>query len=86
MKPIVAVGSNEEGKKSTSSNIEIPENTIVLPDTILRQMIIHEIHSNGLGPDWNYQDSLELLLGKYHVYVHIYILLKVIFIFNCNTM
>ena len=73
---------SEEGKKSTSSNIEIPENTTVLPDTILRQMIIHEIHSNGLGPDWNYQDSLELLLGKYHVYVHIYILLNVIFIFN----
>ena len=82
MKPIVAVGSNEEGKKSASSNIEIPENTIVLPDTIIRQMIIHEIHSNGLGPDWNYQDSLELLLGKYHVYVHIYSFLKVIFTFN----
>ena len=82
----MAVGSNEEGKKSTSSNIGIPENTIVLPDTIIRQMIIHEIHSNGLGPDWNYQDSLELLLGKYHVYVHIYILLNVIFTFNFNTL
>ena len=82
----MAVGSNEEGKKSASSNIEIPENTTVLPDTILRQMIIHEIHSNGLGPDWNYQDSLELLLGKYHVYVHIYILPNVIFTFSCNTM
>ena len=82
----MAVGSNEEGKESASSNIEIPENTTVLPDTILRQMIIHEIHSNGLGPDWNYQDSLELLLGKYHVYVHIYILLNVIFTFNCNAL
>lgn len=35
----------------------------VHPDTIMRQMILHEIHAEGLGPDWSYQDSLELLLG-----------------------
>lgn len=35
----------------------------VHPDTIVRQMILHEIHAEGLGPDWSYQDSLELLLG-----------------------
>lgn len=35
----------------------------VHPDTIMRQMILHEIHAEGMGPDWNYQDSLELLLG-----------------------
>ena len=37
---------------------------IVHPDTIIRQMILHEIHGDGLGPDWGYQDSLELLLGE----------------------
>ena len=35
----------------------------VHPDTIIRQIILHEIHAEGMGPDWNYQDSLELLLG-----------------------
>jgi hypothetical protein len=35
----------------------------VHPDTIMRQLILHEIHAEGLGPDWSYQDSLELLLG-----------------------
>jgi hypothetical protein len=39
------------------------EDNTVHPDTILRQMILHEIHSDGMGPDWEYQDSLELLLG-----------------------
>jgi hypothetical protein len=40
------------------------EDNTVHPDTILRQMILHEIHSDGMGPDWEYQDSLELLLGR----------------------
>ena len=72
LKPIVTDESKEG--KSSLLNIETPVNTTVLPDTIIRQMIIHEIHSNGLGPDWNYEDSLGLLLGKYYLYVYIYIL------------
>ena len=44
--------------------LESPVSNIVHPDTILRQMILHEIHSDGMGPDWEFQDSLELLLGR----------------------
>ena len=55
---------------STPTSQESAHNTIesdceiVHPDTIIRQMILHEIHGDGLGPDWGYQDSLELLLGE----------------------
>ena len=43
----------------------------VHPDTIMRQMILHEIHAEGMGPDWSYQDSLELLLGtvKFTIFI-----------------
>ena len=52
--------SQENSKKFVGSDCEI-----VHPDTIIRQMILHEIHGDGLGPDWGYQDSLELLLGRH---------------------
>ena len=46
------------------NNNENNMNNIVLPDTIVRQIILHEIHAEGMGPDWDYADSLNLLLGK----------------------
>jgi hypothetical protein len=54
-----------------SSHLEpvaLYEDNTVHPDTILRQMILHEIHSDGMGPDWEYQESLELLLGRCSTY------------------
>jgi hypothetical protein len=34
-------------------------------------LILHDIHSNGLGPNWGYFESLGYLLGKY-MYINIY--------------
>ena len=55
---------NETELKSVNLSEDVVDlNNVVLRDTILRQMIVHEVHGEGLGPDWGYQDSVELLLG-----------------------
>ena len=56
-------GVNSSSGADRSLTVSEGEDMTVHPDTIMRQMILHEIHAEGLGPDWNYQDSLELLLG-----------------------
>ena len=69
------VHGNERNYQKTSAvdslsevdlSLEVSESgdMTVHPDTLMRQMILHEIHAEGMGPDWNYQDSLDLLLGK----------------------
>ena len=80
LKPITGDVDNKNEMKMISPNNEKSVNSTVLPDTIIRQMILHEIHSNGLGPDWNYQDSLELLLGTYCTYALNTILLFIYFL------
>ena len=58
-----AGGVNSSSHVDRSLTVSEGGDMTVHPDTIMRQMILHEIHAEGLGPDWSYQDSLELLLG-----------------------
>jgi hypothetical protein len=52
-------------------NPNINNTDIVNPDTVIRQLILHDIHANGLGPNWGYFESLEYLLGIY-LYLYVY--------------
>ena len=66
--------NTNDNKNNHENNNENNMNNIVLPDTIVRQIILHEIHAEGMGPDWDYADSLNLLLGtnKYLKIIYIY--------------
>ena len=39
----------------------LPTAPVVAPETIVRQMIVSQIHQRGVGPNWTYDEAIELL-------------------------